>query len=582
MNFETKHFINETEIRPVNADSIGFKIDFTQDYNQPELNTDSILLANEAKQLVINHINTLGVFEGIPYTVKFGNTTLEYYIDLTENPQINGFGDSEIEVKIKRRNSVLHFMERARGLSFEAINKTNPIPTIPVKYQIVKENQGINLILFSLTTFSLAKELIESVKSLAETIANTVAAFTPDPVVVVVPPGVGAVPVKPADIIANVVKLVAQIVYTIAILLQLIILIKKIIEILAPPVKVFKGSRVLDLINKGCEKIGYTLDSDFLNQYNRLSICPVPLLNPSPSVWEKLSLLDTTLYTKGYPSAIDSTPTLGSLINEVIKIFNCDVRVYGNTIKIDPNINDVPVATINNTLNIQSKRENSWSYNTGDTWKRYYLNYRYDVSDTHTLDNYQKAQAEYSTEPLSVVNSDLVSIRGLVNIDANFAIGVRKDKLNFTETALLLLAIFADSVISFFGGSANNAAKVKSRVGVMQISQQQYNVSKLMYINNGKQPANYLDLIGMEAIYNNFHTTNIVKDNFKKIFTSTIRLSDYQFQNIIDGGNYIKDALTDEDLEILTIEWINETREAEINYSVKSNEGDNTETIKIF
>jgi len=579
MSIETKHFINGIEIRPLNADSIGFKIDFTQDYNQPELNTDAIVLTNEAKDLVLSHIDTYGVFEGIPYTVKFANTTLEYYIDLTENPQI---GDSEIEVKIKRRSSVLHFMERARGLSFEAINKTNPIPTIDIKYQIVKENQGINLILFSLTTFTLAKELIEQTKALAVAVADTVAAVTPDPVAVVTPPGVGLVPVKPADIIANVAKLVAQIIYTVAILIQLITLIKKIIEILAPPVKVFKGSKIIDLVTKGCEKIGYTLESNFLNQYSRLSICPVPLLNPNPSVWQKLSALDNTLYTKGYPSALDSTPTLGSLINELIKIFNLDVRAYGNTIRIEPNIIDEPSITIQNTLNIQSKRENSHSYNTGDAWKRYYLNYRYDIADTHTLDNYQKAQTEYSTEPLNVVNSDLVNIRGLVNIDANFAIGVRKDKLNFVETALLGLATFADSVISFFGGSGNNATKVKSRVGVMQISQQQYNVSKLMYINNGRQSANYLDIIGMEAIYNNFHTTNQVKDNFKKIFTSTIRLSDTQFENIANGGNYIKDALTDEDLEILTINWINETREAEINYSVKSDEGNNTQTIKIF
>ena len=87
MSIETKHFINGIEIRPLNADSIGFKIDFTQDYNQPELNTDAIVLVNEAKDLVLSHIDTYGVFEGIPYTVKFANTTLEYYIDLTENPQ---------------------------------------------------------------------------------------------------------------------------------------------------------------------------------------------------------------------------------------------------------------------------------------------------------------------------------------------------------------------------------------------------------------------------------------------------------------------------------------------------------------
>ena len=98
----------------------------------------------------MNHINTKGVFEGIPYTITFGNTTLNYQIDLTDSPQIT---DSQIEVKIVRLKSVLSFMSRANGLSFEAINKTNPITTVQASYIIVKDNQGVQLVMFSINTF---------------------------------------------------------------------------------------------------------------------------------------------------------------------------------------------------------------------------------------------------------------------------------------------------------------------------------------------------------------------------------------------------------------------------------------------
>jgi hypothetical protein len=42
----------------------------------------------------------------VPIIVQVGSTALEYYIDLQSNPRISGFGDSEIEVAIKRRRSI--------------------------------------------------------------------------------------------------------------------------------------------------------------------------------------------------------------------------------------------------------------------------------------------------------------------------------------------------------------------------------------------------------------------------------------------------------------------------------------------
>ena len=122
-------------------------------------------------------------------------------------------------------------------------------------------------------------------------------------------------------------------------------------------------------------------------------------------------------------------------------------------------------------------------------------------------------------------------------------------------------------------------SQVQGRIGVLQLSQQYFTVSKLMYTVGGKQPLNYLTKIGANVIYQNYHAINQVKANFKKIYDDPVRFSTFNFEDILEN-NYI----TDQDgnsLEILTLEWINEAKEAQITYAEKSNEGDNTKTILI-
>jgi hypothetical protein len=275
-----------------------------------------------------------------------------------------------------------------------------------------------------------------------------------------------------------------------------------------------------------------------------------------------------------------ASSTLGVLIDTMKSYFNADLAVNGSVVSLEP-YTQVPSITIDNTLNIQSKRANSYTFNTGEAWKRYLVKYQFDTSDLHTLNNYQKGQAEYSTEPINTVNPDLVTIKGLVSIDIPFAFGVRKNQLTYVEEKLLSLAEFADGIISFWGGDGDNASKISGRVGVMQISQQQFGQTKLLYLNGKKQPTNYLDKIGAKAVYE-YQKTNEVKENFKRIHTSSIPLSSHQFNQIINGGNVVQDSITDEILEIISIDWINESVTAEINYSVKGNEGFNTKTITIY
>lgn len=573
-SFLTKHWINGIEIRPVNADDIGFKLDWTGDPREAELTIDSIRLANKAKALVLEHLNTIGPFEGLPYTVQAGTTILEYYIDFTEGPELSGEGDSEIEVTIKRRKAADWFFKQADALSFEAINKTHPITTIDIPYLIVKDNQLESLIMLGIATYTMVKALIEGIEQLSIAISDFLGTIFV---------GTGF---NLGAFLAAALKLIANLIYVAALTIALIDLSKQIIEILFPPIRKIKGSQVLHLIQRGCQKLGYNFISTILEgEYTRLSIMPTPLKKKSSenllSIVENLVTLDNGSYTRGWPTSRDSTPTLGRLIDAMQSMFNSKVRIFNNTVFLERRDYWQLQSSqqVTNTLTLQSERENRYAYNIGEAWKRYYIHWRYDPSDFHTMDRLDQADAEYSTEPLTVNNADLVSIKGLVEHAIPFAYGIRKRGLTFLEEAAIPFAQAADEVINFFGGSSSLEAQIEGRIGVTMIGQQYYTATKLLYQVNGRQPENYLTKIGAPALYKKWHYINQVKENFKRTARAPIKLSTEQFDNLITN-NYVYDQ-NGNSLEILNFEWINETKTAEIEYAQLSNEGDNTETITI-
>ena len=570
MSLEISHFINGISVTPMNADEIGFKMDWTGDPKEAELTTDTILLANKGKQLVLDHIETLGVFEGIPYTIQFGNITLDYFIDLTETPVISGKGDSKIEVTLKRRKSIDWFIFSARNLSFEAINKTNPISLIDVPYLIVRDNQLEMLIMLGISTYTLTKALIEGIQDLVVAVTDFIKIVS-----------VGTV-VNTGQIIAAALLLVARLIYIAALLIALIDLTKQIIELIFPPIRNLKASRFKELCIKGCQKLGMNFSSTLLDNMSNMTFLPVPLKENNKSIFTNLFSLDNGSYTKGYPTARDSSSTLGLLIEDLESFFSAEIRIVGNTVFLEQdtywqlNAN----LTIKNTLNIQDARENEWRYNLAEAWKRYLISYRTDTSDTNTLDKIKKNIVEYSTEPVTVVNADLVTIKGLIRVDNPWALGIRKEELTVVEEACLPFAKLADEVVGFFGGSSNLEAKVLGRVGVLQISQQYYSVSKLLYCSaNGRQGSTYLDTIGAIHIHQNYHIKNQVKENFKKIYLAPIPLSTTNFETVLNN-NYVYDE-SGNSLKILTFEFNNHSKTADIEYTVKSNEGDNTKTVLI-
>ena len=127
-----RHFLNGIEISPRNVLEIGLETNFTGNPSILSIDTDSVKLPREARDIVLSHIATQGVFEGIPYQVQTASgITLDYYVDLTENAI---YGDYDIEVKLKKRKGRDKFFEDADGLSFELLNSKGITFNLIIRY----------------------------------------------------------------------------------------------------------------------------------------------------------------------------------------------------------------------------------------------------------------------------------------------------------------------------------------------------------------------------------------------------------------------------------------------------------------
>jgi hypothetical protein len=474
---------------------------------------------------------------------------------LTENPV---FRDHEIELKLKKRGGWDNFWDNAQGTSFELMNEKGvQFNFIDIPYLIIRDNQIEVGITLAISLYSMTKELIQSIKDLSATITNVIDSVTPEV-------GVG-VTTDPAEIATLVVKALVQLAYTIAVLLAVIKLAQQMFELIFPKIRYYLGATVKELVTKGCQFLGYQLESTLLDSLSNLTIMPVPLIKEKKSIVDYIENDLNFAFTKGYPTAQDSTPTLGSLIDFIELTYNARTRVNNGVVRIERRdwwVNTGNLVEV--ALNLQDDRDNEYTLNTDEAWKRTYVHYLVDYADFHTVDFFDPTDAEYHVDPTNVINPDLVSIRGFNDVAIPFALGVRKNNLNWIEKLAKGFFEVVDSVANAFGGGSNYASIIQNRIGVTQIGQQFYSQTKLLWAVNGKQPQNYVDIMRASNIYNQYHVINEIQNNDHKIFNDVpVRLRPAEFVNLLNNNYAIIDGLV---CEILTIKYNDEQSLATITY----------------
>ena len=587
-----RHFLNGIEVAPRNIDDIGVVSDFSGNPDILSLNTESVILPREANDLIREHINNVGLFEGIPYSVVTSGQTLEYFVDLTDGLKVR---EHEVQVNLKKRGGLDIFRERANGTSFDLMLKNGVIfETKNVPYFVIKDNQGELILNLAITTYIMTKEIIQAGYELQEAGQNLISASTP-----IIGLGVGVPPVVVTSydvgaIVSASIIFIFKLAYYVLLTLALIKLASELINVLFPAKKYLKATYFVEIMRKSCAYFGYDFQSTLLSESPYFALMPVPLTPERESIFDAqlFGSFTTQNFSTGLPSSSDTIATFGQFIDSLEIMFNARLIVRDGVVRIERRdwLENQAINMIEPALNLQSDRDSEFQYNALDIWKRYYIHYALDYSDIHTLDGvtYDKHDAELSTEPdFPVVNEDLVTIKGLNDVSIPYSLGARKNGLNFIEQFAKGVFTLIDTVANVFGGNSNFASQIDSRKNALQISQLYFSTTKVLYGQTGQvianelvQEENYFDNVSAKALWDKYHYINEIQENDWKIYeNSRIRLSHEQFVTLL-GNNFaeINGIMS----EILRIEWIDEKSFAQITYRTRNDWANNkviTQTI---
>lgn len=555
-----RHFLNNIEISPRNRDSIGIVSEFVNEIRQLKLTTDSVILPNEARDIVLNHIDNVGLFEGIPYRIELNGVSIEYYADLLSNLSIE---NQNINVNLTKRKSHDDFVEKSSGTSFDLmVSKGVIFNTFDVPYFVIQDDQIAKGITLGISIFVMTQETIRAYNSLAESINDVIKAWTPN---------AGFVSLDTGDIIVLFLRIIFRLTMFILLVLALLKLASQLFVLCFPPKRNFKATKFKELLVKGCQYIGYEFQSDLLDSQPNWTLLPVPLIRDRKSIFEFLPDEFFAPFNNGYPGTTDTTPTLGQFIEALKTMFNAKLFFKGNVVRLERRdyLYNQSVLNLEASLVLQPERSDQYSFNTDEVWKRYYIKYSLDSMDTFTMDRiYDYHDAEYSTEPLSTINDDLVTIKGLNQVEIPFSLGARKEKLNWFELLAKEFFESVDLVVGLFGGSTNYANIIGQRKDALVISQNFFGTTKVLYTSGGKQMADFMDYVSATALWDNYHYINAITLNSFEIRENVrVRIVDSDFVNLLEN-NYVE--IEGVLCEIINVTHIDESHDSKISYRFPS------------
>ena len=560
-------YLDGQPCEPYNRQDIKYSIDYTQRrrLSEFEITIDVLEFVREDYERIFNWLRTYGRYQGMPLDVQFSNGLIQrYYLDFTDPAMV--WTDTNITVKVKRRNATINFFDDADSLVFEVVNnrgKFLPSDFTDVEYIIIPPNREIYFITISLTTFQLAQQLAQAVKDVQEAIADLTAVLPP-------------VPGNAGLIAAAAIKVAARLAYTIAITIALIRLVSDLVKLIFPPIRKFKAISYRNLIKRSCEALGYTLQSNVLDELANVVVLPVPLRPNNFSVIREVFAPQSLAFTNGYPSALDTIPTLGTAISTLEEIFNLTTVVNEKVVRIERNdaFNNVDGEPIPLAYNLQNQKQEERKFN-DEFWKRKLMFWAKDGADFNTFDDRNNTIVEFDTSVQVSPHEDIQLLRGLEQVPTNFSRGTRKDGLDFIEKSVKVLTKAVDL---FTGGAISNL--INNRVGVMIVSQQYFSNTKLLLMQGTKISANDKKFLDPETIINNYHQNlRVVNNTTEVIENMPIRMDELNFLQFVNK-NFVT-LSSGETAELKFLEWSENDHEASATFEVDSDYATNINETKI-
>ena len=554
--------INGKEVKaPIDWQNQTIHATFGTDSTQPQVETDRFEYVLDGAKAIIEHVSKGNIFEPLEcqqiYSDGTNNfTALNGYFDMSEGYEEvqPTWGDTErpnrVLVKFKQNESVTDFVDQINGVSFGSLLEEGLISSqdyTTIKTVIVKKANFLDVATLIISTYLVSKQIIDTIKAIQDNVNNIAAIVS------------GGVTGGVAAAVFTTASLIIQLAYAIALIALLVKFVVALIELFIPPIVKNQGIKFRTLLEKSCEKFGYTLESPIEELDSYYYLPSKPFTNETNIVKD---LIPQNAATE---IGIPSTSDYGYLINEfwdlMKSMFNTKIAVVDDTIQLR-NADDeywLKQSTFkpHKSINFPTKE-----YNTEDLKQTRMMTFATDLNDEWTIENYTGTSYEIKTESTSgTVNN---SIKGLERIDIPLCLPNNKDKPNAIEDLMLTLAGFADDLADVIGQSSNFRAKIEQkRINVLKISQNDYGTAKIVPLVSNQLPPNHRDLLsakvlmekyhygksfvgdalGQKIIYNNFTIPFVLSDLNKTIESGTFTLDDGRVAEFIElNYNFAKDT----------------------------------------
>jgi len=561
-----QYFLNNEPCNPQNAQDIKFRIDYEDRsrVSEYEITIENLIFVNEDKQRIHQWMLTYGRFVGMPFSVQFSNgLIIPYYIDFTDDATT--WNETHFHAKIKRYRANANFFDRANGLSWRLVN-WNTSDFTDIEYIIIPEQQPLYFITLSLALFSTAQMLAKSVREIAEGISDVTKAIIP----------VGFPPAPDWGAIAvAAIKLLARIAEAIALTIAMIRLMQQIIEMVMPKVRTFRDIPYLRLLQKGIQHLGYSTDFSDIMELMPLSFLGTPERNLNGGLFREIFMPNTLALSNGFPTEMDSIPTLGQAIERLEELFCLRTTVTNGVVRMERRVNQsvltnpIPLAYNNQEAALNQRKFNQ------EFWKRKILLWSKDSKDVWTYDDKRGHLAELDSSAPVTPDPNLTLIKGFAQVNNPFALASRKE--TFTRVEKFLKATLAPAVDLFTNGGFSS--RINNRIGVMVISSQYFTVNKLLWKQGNKIASNHRQRLSAVNILTQWHGSESVFNRNKEVIENLpIRMTENYFlllssQNVVNLSN-------GEQAEIVSIEWSETEHEASATILVNSEYNVNvTETV---
>jgi len=580
-----RHYLGSRQVNPTEWMATELTLDFEND-KEPTIDLGTLEFKGEDGAFIIEDANTNGFFEGRPYRIDVGElsnvvASLEAYLDYTDNPL---FKDCNIvEVAIKRRQGEDWLTEKAdtaifRYMADPTYNGAGKISSndyTDVPYIINYIPDGTQLLILSLSTFMLTKELIQSIQDIAKQTSDLSTNAVP---VTGVSAGFGGGVVTAwsfPKILLSIIKLALTIAYTIGIIFAIIELVKQIIEQLAPVKRFHKGMPIKALAQRGCEYLGLQLKSTLLDELDKSSERWTIIPTKSHKGGLPPTGTPANEFTEvGYPTSEDGFDTLGDLIRFIESTWNADHRLKNGVLEIERRDfwKGATGYVIPNTFTNQEQARNETTRNTNEIIANYVIQWQTDQQDLNTLDNPNGRTVQIVTTPKNVVNPDLVNLKGLKTVNIPLSMAVRKDKLTDIEEALKIFLDAADFLSGQLDKPQSFGANFSARVGSMHLSSHFLSIPKMVVMNGSKLALDQRQIMSAEQLWHVYHFINsfatINGENNQQTIVDEQTI-DFCLENFVSlSNNQFVKTETGENAEVTKLVYNLEANTAVISYRI--------------